>query len=161
MYKKKIPPQYLGFGAPLTELQGRRAAAQASQQGAAEAADDDAVAEAAESDALLRQVESRDMIDFGMIPEFVGRFPIVVPFESLSESMLVEILTRPRNALVPQYQALFHMDKVRGRGGVGWREGRERRSGTGWCRERCVVDYAAQMQLKSISRINYFPLIQV
>ncbi len=54
------------------------------------------------------------MIEFGMIPEFVGRFPTLVPFHALSENMLVKILTEPRNALVPQYQMLFGMDKVRG-----------------------------------------------
>ena len=66
-----------------------------------------------ERDSLLRAVEARDLIDFGMIPEFVGRFPVIVPFHSLSKDMLVRILTEPRNALVPQYQMLFGMDKVR------------------------------------------------
>ena len=47
-----------------------------------------------------------------MIPEFVGRFPVVVPFHSLTELMLMLILTEPKNALVPQYQMLFDMDKV-------------------------------------------------
>merc|ERR1712073_238639 len=46
------------------------------------------------------------------IPEFVGRFPVLVPFHSLTEQMLVRILTEPKNALVPQYQMLFGMDKV-------------------------------------------------
>lgn len=50
----------------------------------------------------------------GMIPEFVGRFPVLTPFHNLTKEMLVKILTEPRNALVPQYQALFAMDKVRG-----------------------------------------------
>ena len=59
-----------------------------------------------------RQVEARDLIEFGMIPEFVGRFPVVVPFHSLSENMLMQILTEPKNALVTQYQTLFMMDKV-------------------------------------------------
>ncbi len=58
------------------------------------------------------QVEARDLIEFGMIPEFVGRFPVLVPFTSLTEHMLVRILTEPRNALIPQYQSLFSMDKV-------------------------------------------------
>lgn len=66
----------------------------------------------AEKDALLRYVESRDLIEFGMIPEFVGRFPVVVPLHSLDEKMLVQILTEPKNALVPQFQMLFTMDKV-------------------------------------------------
>ena len=47
-----------------------------------------------------------------MIPEFVGRFPALVPFHALDSDMLVQILTMPRNALVPQYQMLFGMDKV-------------------------------------------------
>lgn len=61
---------------------------------------------------MLRFVESRDLIEFGMIPEFVGRFPVVVPLHSLDEKMLVQILTEPKNALVPQFQTLFTMDKV-------------------------------------------------
>lgn len=47
-----------------------------------------------------------------MIPEFVGRFPVVVPFHSLTEDMLMRILTEPKNALITQYQTLFSMDKV-------------------------------------------------
>lgn len=58
-------------------------------------------------------MEARDLIEFGMIPEFVGRLPVVVPLHSLSEKTLVQILTEPRNAVIPQYQALFSMDKVR------------------------------------------------
>jgi ATP-dependent protease Clp ATPase subunit len=61
----------------------------------------------------LFQVEATDLIEFGMIPEFAGRFPTLVPFHSLNEHMLVKILTEPRNALVPQYQMLFGMDKVK------------------------------------------------
>lgn len=61
---------------------------------------------------LQLQVEARDLIEFGMIPEFVGRFPVISSFNSLTENMLVEILTKPKNALVPQFQALFNMDKV-------------------------------------------------
>ena len=59
------------------------------------------------------QVEAQDLISYGMIPEFVGRFPIVASFHNLTEDMLVDILTLPHNALVPQYQALFNMEKVR------------------------------------------------
>jgi len=61
------------------------------------------------------QVEARDLIEFGMIPEFVGRFPILIPFHSLSEAMLVQVLIEPKNALVPQYQKLFNMDMVTAR----------------------------------------------
>ena len=70
----------------------------------------------AERDKLLKHAEARDLIEFGMIPEFVGRLPVVVSLHSLDEQSLVKILTEPRNALVPQYQALFNMDKVGGRG---------------------------------------------
>lgn len=73
----------------------------------------DTVAEIEEKDRLLKHVEARDLIEFGMIPEFVGRLPVVVPLHSLDEDTLVRILTEPRNAVVPQYQALFSMDKVR------------------------------------------------
>ena len=48
-----------------------------------------------------------------MIPEFVGRFPALVPFHSLDSNMLIRILTEPKNALIPQYQMLFDMDKVK------------------------------------------------
>ncbi len=65
-----------------------------------------------ESDRLLAQVEARDLIDFGIIPEFVGRFPIITAFHSLNESMLTRILTEPKNALLSQYKLLFEVDKV-------------------------------------------------
>ena len=63
-------------------------------------------------DGLLRTVDSRDLMDFGMIPEFVGRFPVVVTLTSLDTPALVEILTKPKNALVSQYIHLFEMDQV-------------------------------------------------
>ena len=63
-------------------------------------------------DSLLKAVEAQDLIKFGMIPEFVGRFPVIVPFHSLTINMLATILTKPNNALIPQYEALFNMDKV-------------------------------------------------
>jgi ATP-dependent Clp protease ATP-binding subunit ClpX len=72
-----------------------------------------AESESAEKDALLLEVEAGDLIKFGMIPEFVGRMPITVSLQSLSRDMLVRILQEPRNALVPQFQTLFDMDKVR------------------------------------------------
>ncbi|VUZ48756.1 unnamed protein product [Hymenolepis diminuta] len=64
-----------------------------------------------ESDRLLSQVEARDLIEFGIIPEFVGRFPIITAFHSLNEDMLTRILTEPRNALLTQYKLLFNIDK--------------------------------------------------
>jgi ATP-dependent Clp protease ATP-binding subunit ClpX len=60
--------------------------------------------------ALLNQVTSDDLIEFGMIPEFIGRLPVVAPLDPLDEESLVRILTEPRNALVRQYQKLFDME---------------------------------------------------
>ncbi|QDU64401.1 ATP-dependent Clp protease ATP-binding subunit ClpX [Planctomycetes bacterium Pan216] len=59
---------------------------------------------------LLSQVTSDDLIEYGMIPEFVGRLPVIAPLEPLGESALVRILTEPKNALVRQYQKFFEME---------------------------------------------------
>lgn len=72
----------------------------------------EATALSEEKDELISVVEPQDLIKFGMIPEFVGRLPIIASVTSLSEQSLVKILTEPRNALVPQYQHLFKMDEV-------------------------------------------------
>ncbi|KAH9588044.1 hypothetical protein MS3_00005563 [Schistosoma haematobium] len=66
--------------------------------------------ENAERDKLLQEVEANDLITYGMIPEFVGRFPIITVLHSLNEEMLVRVLTEPRNALIKQYQLLFNID---------------------------------------------------
>ena len=89
--------------------EGRRAAAQSAQN---EGHGLDELEDQRERDRYLSEVEAYDLIDFGMIPEFVGRFPALVPFHSLDADMLVPILTEPKNALIPQYQMLFGMDKV-------------------------------------------------
>jgi ATP-dependent Clp protease ATP-binding subunit ClpX len=59
---------------------------------------------------LISQVTSDDLIEYGMIPEFVGRLPVISPLDPLDEEALVRILTEPRNALVRQYQKLFDME---------------------------------------------------
>ena len=61
---------------------------------------------------VLQQVEPEDLLKFGLIPEFVGRLPVLATLSDLDESALVEILSRPRNALVKQYQRLFEMEGV-------------------------------------------------
>jgi ATP-dependent Clp protease ATP-binding subunit ClpX len=61
---------------------------------------------------LLRGVSADDLVNFGLIPEFVGRLPITVSVDPLNEAMLIDILTRPRNALIKQYQKLLGLDKV-------------------------------------------------
>ena len=53
-----------------------------------------------------------DLTKFGLIPEFIGRVPVTVPLKSLNEDALVEILSRPKNAIVKQYQALLDLDGV-------------------------------------------------
>lgn len=62
---------------------------------------------------LLRQVEPEDLLKFGLIPEFVGRVPIITTLEELDEASLIDILIKPRNALIKQYQCLFDMEGVR------------------------------------------------
>ncbi len=61
---------------------------------------------------LLAKILPEDLLKFGLIPEFVGRLPVVVTLDSLDEESLVKILTEPRNALVKQYQKIFAMDGV-------------------------------------------------
>jgi ATP-dependent Clp protease ATP-binding subunit ClpX len=62
---------------------------------------------------ILREVEPEDLLRFGLIPEFVGRLPVIATLEDLDEPALVEILTTPRNALVKQYGRLFEMEDVK------------------------------------------------
>jgi ATP-dependent Clp protease ATP-binding subunit ClpX len=62
--------------------------------------------------ATLRGVEPEDLIKFGLIPEFVGRLPVVATLEGLDEAALIQILTEPKNALTKQYQKLFAMEGV-------------------------------------------------
>ena len=59
---------------------------------------------------LLSKVTSDDLIEFGMIPEFIGRLPVLAPLDPLDEDALMKILTEPKNALVRQYQKLFEME---------------------------------------------------
>ncbi|CDW58084.1 ATP dependent Clp protease ATP binding subunit [Trichuris trichiura] len=102
--------KYLGFGtSPSEGLPGRRTATETDAGNFSEGLD--SVEEMAEKDALLREVEAHDLIEFGMIPEFVGRFPVLVQFHSLNQELLIRILTQPRNSLISQYKALFKMDK--------------------------------------------------
>jgi ATP-dependent Clp protease ATP-binding subunit ClpX len=62
---------------------------------------------------VLKEVEPEDLLKFGLIPEFVGRLPVVATLEDLDEPALMDILTKPKNALVKQYQRLFEMENVR------------------------------------------------
>lgn len=61
---------------------------------------------------LFRQVEASDLVKFGLIPEFIGRLPVIATLEELDETALMQILTEPKNALTRQYQHLFDMENV-------------------------------------------------
>ena len=62
---------------------------------------------------VLKDVEPEDLLKFGLIPEFIGRLPVLATLEDLDDKALVEILTAPKNALVKQYQRLFEMEGVK------------------------------------------------
>ncbi|XP_062148500.1 CLP protease regulatory subunit CLPX1, mitochondrial isoform X2 [Alnus glutinosa] len=71
------------------------------------------VTDAAVASSLLETVESSDLISYGLIPEFVGRFPILVSLSALTENQLVQVLTEPKNALGKQYKKMFQMNGVK------------------------------------------------
>jgi ATP-dependent Clp protease ATP-binding subunit ClpX len=62
---------------------------------------------------LMKMVEPKDLLNFGLIPEIIGRLPVIATLESLDTDSLVRILTEPKNALVKQYQTLFAMEDVK------------------------------------------------
>src|SRR5271168_688389 len=61
---------------------------------------------------ILRETEPEDLLKFGLIPEFVGRLPVVATLTDLDETALIDILTRPKNAIVKQFQRLFEMEDI-------------------------------------------------
>lgn len=61
---------------------------------------------------LFKQIETEDLVKYGLIPEFIGRLPVVAPLSELDEAALIQILTEPKNALTKQYQALFGLEEV-------------------------------------------------
>lgn len=88
--KKRLGKKLIGFG---SELSGR-------------------TDEKTESKNILEQVIPEDIIEFGMIPEFVGRMPVITVLSPLDENALIDILTKPKNALVRQYQKFFEMENA-------------------------------------------------
>ena len=60
----------------------------------------------------LKKLENQDLLKFGMIPEFIGRLPVITTLGELDKNMLVKIMTEPKNALIKQFQALFKMDNI-------------------------------------------------
>src|SRR6516162_9401551 len=97
---------------------------------------------------LLREVQPEDLLKYGMIPEFVGRLPVIAPLHELDEAALIDILTKPKNALVKQYQKLFEMDGVKlkfTKGALGSvsKQAQKHRSGARGLRailEQCMLD---------------------
>jgi ATP-dependent Clp protease ATP-binding subunit ClpX len=83
------------------------------QEEAAAGASPEALAGGKRDVEMLQRSEPQDLIRFGLIPEFVGRLPVVGILNDLDEEALVEILTRPRNAITKQYQRLFEFENVR------------------------------------------------
>lgn len=61
---------------------------------------------------ILERVEPEDLVKYGLIPEFIGRLPVVATLEDLDESALIEVLTKPKNALIKQYNKIFEMENV-------------------------------------------------
>jgi ATP-dependent Clp protease ATP-binding subunit ClpX len=82
-------------------------------RGGEEAEKDESSAAKKRTQELLTEIQPEDLIKFGLIPEFVGRLPVVGMLEDLDEFALIEILTRPKNAIVKQYQRLFEFENVR------------------------------------------------
>ena len=78
-----------------------------------DAAAEDVLVSRKRKEELLSEIQPEDLIKFGLIPEFVGRLPVVGMLEDLDEFALIEILTRPKNAIVKQYQRLFEFENVR------------------------------------------------
>ncbi|HEX2966889.1 MAG TPA: hypothetical protein VHO84_13950 [Syntrophorhabdaceae bacterium] len=62
---------------------------------------------------LIHEIQPEDLLKYGLIPEFIGRLPITATLEELSEDNLMEILKRPRNAIVKQYKRLFELENVK------------------------------------------------
>jgi len=62
---------------------------------------------------MLKDVEPGDLVKYGLIPEFIGRLPVLASLEDLDEKALITILTKPKNALLKQYQKLFEMENTK------------------------------------------------
>ena len=102
--ERRVGQKSIGFGRTAANEAGEGAAADLPTIGA----DKNAKVEKT----LLERVQPEDLIKFGLIPEFVGRLPVVVALHELDESALVTVLTEPKNALIKQFKRLFEMDGV-------------------------------------------------
>lgn len=96
--------KYLGFGTPATAVPAEKSSILHDHLENKEEFDNKA------HDELISKAEDCDLIEFGLIPEFVGRMPKLCPFHSLDEDILVQILTEPKNALLKQFKQSFKLD---------------------------------------------------
>jgi ATP-dependent Clp protease ATP-binding subunit ClpX len=97
----------------LERVVGRRVGKKALGFRNADAEADEATTRSHRDTELLRRTEPQDLIKYGLIPEFVGRLPVMAVLDELDEPALIEILTKPRNAILKQYQRLFEYENVR------------------------------------------------
>jgi ATP-dependent Clp protease ATP-binding subunit ClpX len=97
----------------LERVVGRRVGKKALGFKAVDAEADAATTRSHRDTELLRRTEPQDLIKYGLIPEFVGRLPVMGILDELDEAALIEILTKPRNAILKQYQRLFEFENVR------------------------------------------------
>ncbi|XP_060603495.1 ATP-dependent Clp protease ATP-binding subunit clpX-like, mitochondrial [Ruditapes philippinarum] len=107
--KKRKDVKNLGFGAPQKKVQSSEQESYSPHELHGKKVS--VKYENEQKDKLLESVEATDLIDFGLVPEFVGRMPVIVPLHSLTEEMLVRILTEPQNSLIKQYQQCFLLDE--------------------------------------------------
>ena len=103
---------FVGLDKVIGRRAGRKALGFRTDEEEAKQAEADAIAGKNKHE-LMSEVQPEDLIKFGLIPEFVGRLPVVGVLEELDEAALIEILTRPKNAIVKQYQRLFEFENVR------------------------------------------------
>jgi ATP-dependent Clp protease ATP-binding subunit ClpX len=97
----------------LERVVGRRVGKKALGFRTIDAEADEATTRSHRDTELLRRTEPQDLIKYGLIPEFVGRLPVMGVLDELDEAALIEILTKPRNAILKQYQRLFEYENVR------------------------------------------------
>ncbi len=97
----------------LEKIIGRRAGRKTLGFRSGDESEKEAIPVSKRSFEMISEVQPEDLIKFGLIPEFVGRLPVVGVLQDLDEDALVEILTRPKNAIVKQYQRLFEFENVR------------------------------------------------
>src|SRR5512146_1606243 len=103
---------FVGLDKVIGRRAGKKALGFRTEEEEAKLAQAEALANKSKAE-LVSDVQPEDLIKFGLIPEFVGRLPVVGVLEELDEAALIEILTRPKNAIVKQYQRLFEFENVR------------------------------------------------